>query len=46
MQNNFEFFKIYGVSVRTGGEGCSQCGYFSDKEGGDEFFAILCRRPL
>jgi len=36
---NFGFFEIYGVSgtVRTDKGWLSQCGYFSDKGGGDQF---------
>jgi len=44
---NFRFFEIYGVYPRTRGKGeLSQCGHFADKEGGGQFFAILCGRPL
>jgi len=31
--------------VRTGRKGMSQCGHFSDKEGG-QIFEILCERVL
>jgi len=38
-----EFFEIYGVSARTRGDESvwTFCG-----QGGSQFFAILCRRPL
>jgi len=41
---NFGIFEIYGMSART--RGLSQCGHFADKCEGDQFFAILCGRPL
>jgi len=44
---NCGFFEIYGVSARSRGKvGLSQCGHFADKEGGGQFFAILCERLL
>jgi len=43
---NIGFYEIYGVSARTWGRGLSQCGQFVDKEGGGQFFAILCGRLL
>jgi len=43
---NLGFFKIYGVSARTRGEGrLSQCGHFSDKGEGVDF-SRLCGQPL
>jgi len=30
--NNFGFFEIYGVSIRTRAEALSQCGHFADKD--------------
>jgi len=36
------FFKIYGVSARTRGEGFEPV----QTRGGGQFFAILCGRPL
>jgi len=41
---NFKFFEIYGMSART--RGVVQCGHFSDKGEGGQFFAILCGRLL
>jgi len=41
---SIRFFEIYGVSARA--RRLSQCGHFADKEGGGQFLAILCGRPL
>jgi len=40
---NFGFFKIYGVSARTRGVEPERTFF---EQGGAQFFAILCRRPL
>jgi len=42
---DFGFFEIYGVSARTGGR-LNQCGHFVNKNGGGQFFAILCGHLL
>jgi len=43
---SFGSFEIYGVSAWARGRGLSQCEHFEDKEGGGQFFAILCGRLL
>jgi len=43
-EKNLEIFEIYEVSART--RGLSQFGHFANKGGRDQFFAILCGRPL
>jgi len=43
---NFGFFEIYGVPHGQGRKELSQFGHFADKGGGDEFFEIMCERPL
>jgi len=40
------FFEIYGLSLQTRGRRLSQCRNFADKGERDQFFAILCGRPL
>jgi len=40
---NFGFFKVYGVSVRTRGVELERTFF---EQGGGQFFAILCGRPL
>jgi len=40
---NTGFFKIYGVSTRTRGEGLSQCGHFADKGRGGSIFGDFVR---
>jgi len=39
-----DFSKFIVCPHGQGGEGLSQCGHFADKEGGDQFFSILCGR--
>jgi len=41
---NLDFSKFLLCSHEQEGRGLSQCGYFADKEGGGQFFAILCGR--
>jgi len=50
-EKNFGFFKIYGVSSRTRGEGgWDSADIFRTRGEGSQFFAILCghlyKRPL
>jgi len=45
-QKTSDFPKFMVCPYGQGGKGLNQCGHFTDKEGGGEFFPILCGRLL